>query len=319
LRPRARSRRCSRSGSRSPPGASRAPIASKPRRSPSGCAPTAPPLALIRDGDGTRAVETLLRYRGTALAELMRCQRTLQALQTGARAGANLPEAPPARRRARPRPKDMPSKMATVRSAAGSQDRVADPSPAARPAALQAAALETKRTRATTSARRPGMQVPRRSPAAIPDRDLANAGLAAPRLPLAGTKPTRESAPEQELGIRAMPEATSRRARGACLSDEHRSGSVAAISMLTEPPGFFRGPERRSRLEGWPRRCRSLGMASGPPRAPSLVFLTSRACGSGPGALSIAPRHAGGWIIPLIAGATAGTIGIDRMPGGEAV
>jgi hypothetical protein len=38
-------------------------------------------LALIRDGNGTRSFDTLLRYRGTALAELMRSLRTLKALQ----------------------------------------------------------------------------------------------------------------------------------------------------------------------------------------------------------------------------------------------
>jgi hypothetical protein len=38
-------------------------------------------LALIRDGNGTRSFDTLLRYRGAALAELMRSLRTLKALQ----------------------------------------------------------------------------------------------------------------------------------------------------------------------------------------------------------------------------------------------
>ncbi|MGH6898730.1 MAG: hypothetical protein ACREJ5_19615, partial [Geminicoccaceae bacterium] len=38
-------------------------------------------LALIRDGNGTRSFETLMRYRGAALAELMRSLRTLKALQ----------------------------------------------------------------------------------------------------------------------------------------------------------------------------------------------------------------------------------------------
>jgi hypothetical protein len=38
-------------------------------------------LALIRDGNGTRSFETLLRYRGAALAELWRALRTLKALQ----------------------------------------------------------------------------------------------------------------------------------------------------------------------------------------------------------------------------------------------
>ena len=38
-------------------------------------------LALIRDGNGARSFETLLRYRGAALAEFWRALRTLKALQ----------------------------------------------------------------------------------------------------------------------------------------------------------------------------------------------------------------------------------------------
>jgi hypothetical protein len=38
-------------------------------------------LALIRDGNGTRSFETLLRYRGSAMAEFWRALRTLKALQ----------------------------------------------------------------------------------------------------------------------------------------------------------------------------------------------------------------------------------------------
>jgi hypothetical protein len=38
-------------------------------------------LALIRDGNGARAFDTLLRYRGGTLAELWRALRTLKALQ----------------------------------------------------------------------------------------------------------------------------------------------------------------------------------------------------------------------------------------------
>ena len=38
-------------------------------------------LALIRDGNGARAFDTLLRYRGSALAELWRALRLLKALQ----------------------------------------------------------------------------------------------------------------------------------------------------------------------------------------------------------------------------------------------
>ena len=47
-----------------------------------------PGLAVIRDGNGARALPTLLRYRGGALAELTRLLRTLRALQAEARSGA---------------------------------------------------------------------------------------------------------------------------------------------------------------------------------------------------------------------------------------
>jgi hypothetical protein len=69
-------------------------------------------IAVLRDGNGTRAVETMLRYRNAALVELLRCQRTLAALQAAARANAGTPAPAPALRRgrARPRPKDMPPK-----------------------------------------------------------------------------------------------------------------------------------------------------------------------------------------------------------------
>jgi hypothetical protein len=38
-------------------------------------------LALIRDGNGPRSLETLLHYRGAAMAEFWRALRTLKALQ----------------------------------------------------------------------------------------------------------------------------------------------------------------------------------------------------------------------------------------------
>jgi hypothetical protein len=40
-------------------------------------------MALIRDGNGTRSFETLMRYRSAAMAEFMRALRTLKALQAG--------------------------------------------------------------------------------------------------------------------------------------------------------------------------------------------------------------------------------------------
>jgi hypothetical protein len=50
-------------------------------------------LALIRDCHGGRAFDTLLRYRGTTLAELWRSLRTLQVLQAAPQADAPLREA----------------------------------------------------------------------------------------------------------------------------------------------------------------------------------------------------------------------------------
>jgi hypothetical protein len=61
-------------------------------------------MALIRDGNGTRSFETLLRYRSAATAEFMRSLRTLKALQAEqAReqaAGAQPVELPPRQPRA---------------------------------------------------------------------------------------------------------------------------------------------------------------------------------------------------------------------------
>ncbi|MEM7022273.1 MAG: hypothetical protein AAF637_06720 [Pseudomonadota bacterium] len=54
-------------------------------------------LAMIRDGHRTRGFDTLLRYRGTALAELWRALRTLKALQAEKVAGSGPDIAPPAR------------------------------------------------------------------------------------------------------------------------------------------------------------------------------------------------------------------------------
>ena len=59
--------------------------------------------ALVRDGHGPRAFDTLLRYRGATLAEFWRALAALRALQAGARAGEEpgaatvLPPPPPAR------------------------------------------------------------------------------------------------------------------------------------------------------------------------------------------------------------------------------
>ena len=78
----ARCRPCWRGASRSPRGGSRGPIASRPSCSRSGAvADGGLGLALIRDGNGARSFETLLRYRGAAMAEFWRALKTLKALQ----------------------------------------------------------------------------------------------------------------------------------------------------------------------------------------------------------------------------------------------
>ena len=51
-------------------------------------------LALIRDGNGTRSFDTLLRYRSAAMAELWRALRTLKALQAEQAAEPALEAAP---------------------------------------------------------------------------------------------------------------------------------------------------------------------------------------------------------------------------------
>ena len=65
-------------------------------------------LALIRDGNGARSFETLLRYRGAAMAEFWRALRTLKALQAeqAARGTVRRPGGAlaPARRRGRRSP-----------------------------------------------------------------------------------------------------------------------------------------------------------------------------------------------------------------------
>jgi hypothetical protein len=62
-------------------------------------------MALIRDGNGTRSFETLLRYRSAAMAEFWRALKTLKALQAepAAEIGATIPQG---RRAHLPRPNE---------------------------------------------------------------------------------------------------------------------------------------------------------------------------------------------------------------------
>ena len=111
-------------------------------------------LALIRDGNGTGAVATLLRYRGAALAEFMRALKTLQALQAEARADA---DPAPARRRARylPTEPNQPEKARGINGLAENRpvDRTQDTPDRNRPntaPTLPAAAANAKPPRDTT-------------------------------------------------------------------------------------------------------------------------------------------------------------------------
>ena len=112
-------RPCSRAASRSPPGGWSGRTGWPPER---GWGPVPQPggqqgelfaerswganansgLALIRDGNGTRSFETLLRYRGAAMAEFWRALRTLKALQAE-QTESQLRVAAPAPVRAQPR------------------------------------------------------------------------------------------------------------------------------------------------------------------------------------------------------------------------
>ena len=84
-------------------------------------------LALIRDGNGTRSFETLLRYRGAALAEFSRALRTLKALQAEGAAHARTRAAEPAPARAcEPKPRQGATIVAPGRDA-GHPTRCAQP------------------------------------------------------------------------------------------------------------------------------------------------------------------------------------------------
>jgi hypothetical protein len=106
-----------------------------------------PGLALIRDGNGTRSIETLLRYRGAAMAEFQRSLRMLKALQAeahatqvpkGARRHARAEptmSTPPARLAARPAPAGLhrASKEPKGLGNPGESEPAAPPAPEAEP------------------------------------------------------------------------------------------------------------------------------------------------------------------------------------------
>jgi hypothetical protein len=167
-------------------------------------------LALIRDSNGSRTMDTVVRYRGAALAKLWRSLRTLQALQTEpARPGADLPAATvPALRRARHLLADRnePTKARQINTLSENRavDRTPDtpdrsfPNTAPTPPAI---APRPKPTQESTPSQRHDLKAPRRSH--HHRRDLPDTRPAAPASWLAGTKQTREIAPHQHFGLRA--------------------------------------------------------------------------------------------------------------------
>jgi hypothetical protein len=155
-------------------------------------------LALTRDGNGSKAVPTLLRYRGTALAELMRCLRTLQALQAEARAGDL---AAPARRR-RGRPIVPANGRKTDGLAATPAAAPPAPAPARRhpaAAAPRPAIVATAQDNRANPPARPFAQQPTRPE--TPDPDLAAIRPALASL-LAVTERTRGSLLDQGVDAR---------------------------------------------------------------------------------------------------------------------
>jgi hypothetical protein len=140
-------------------------------------------LAVIRDGNGTRSVETVLRYRNGATTEFLRALKTLQALQAEARTHAGRSAAPARQRRASPplAGPNEPEQPRRINGSAANLDR--------RPAA-SASKTDTPGADLQPARRSPGLDGP----------DAAPMPTAAPR---AGAKRTRECALNQHLEPRA--------------------------------------------------------------------------------------------------------------------
>ncbi len=90
-------------------------------------------LALIRDGNGARSFETLLRYRGAAMAEFWRALKTLKALQAEQPALRDMSAEgyPAAERTAPPPPAQMAHRPIPDRPAA--RQNTNEPRPPAQP------------------------------------------------------------------------------------------------------------------------------------------------------------------------------------------
>jgi hypothetical protein len=156
-------------------------------------------LALMRDGNGTRSFDTVMRYRNAATAELMRAQKTLQALQAEARAEAGLPAAAAKQRRARaalarPNEPEQPRRVngSTPNRATETRQHAPEQKPDAEPGPLASA------PKAGAPKPRTDLRTRRRSPD-LDGTDAAPAPLASPRV---GTKRTQQSVSNQGLDPR---------------------------------------------------------------------------------------------------------------------
>jgi hypothetical protein len=110
-------------------------------------------LALIRDGHGSRAFDTLLRYRGTALAELWRALRLLKALQAEPAPALPDPDAAPEK------PIEPESRRIPAETAPGSAVEEVDAAP------MERAEAPTARTPAAAGPARHAPVPPHPAPA----------------------------------------------------------------------------------------------------------------------------------------------------------
>ena len=144
-------------------------------------------MALIRDGNGTRSFETLLRYRSAAMAEFWRALKTLKALQAEQAADTGLDlGAPDPAGTARP-------SSATERTRAPRRARPGLPAGRAarvRGAATARATSAAERTRDQPRAARGGARL-RHEPQAVPNSPQPGESYAAPGVPQSRTNPSR--------------------------------------------------------------------------------------------------------------------------------
>ena len=196
-------------------------------------------LALIRDGNGARSFETLLRYRGAAMAEFWRALRTLKALQAE-QAAMELQEAVPAPVRPQP-PRPAARAQMAHRAEPNEPERCPDSPPERRleyvlpdrpaPALHEPAATWTPNEPEPASAIPPALTLPAahgserhvvRSPACSHHRPRA---AARPRKRLTGDRVDDDRAGSPVKGRRSRPSTSGPGPRAAVRSPDCRDRS----------------------------------------------------------------------------------------------